>query len=139
MAAKAHNTIGTVLKFGTSANSLTELCKIKTFPQLNGEREQIETTDLTDEAQTFVPGVQSVESMTFSANFTVASYNSLKTNALKDGFFELDFGGNAGAKATWEGQYDVYVNEGEVNGLIEQTIVVYPSTVVTIAESSATT
>ena len=54
MPAKAHNTIGTVLKFGTSANSLTELCKIKTTPQLNGEREQIESTDLTDSAQTFV-------------------------------------------------------------------------------------
>jgi hypothetical protein len=54
MSAKAHNTIGTVLKFGTSANSLTELCKIKTTPQLNGEREQIESTDLTDSAQTFV-------------------------------------------------------------------------------------
>lgn len=133
MAAKAHNTIGTILKFGTAASALTELCKIKTFPQLNGEREQIETTDLCDEAQTFVPGVQSVESMTFSANFTIASYTSLKTNALKDGFFELTFGGNAGAKATWEGQYDVYVNEGEVNGLVEMTIVVYPSTVVTIA------
>lgn len=139
MSAKAHNTIGTVLKFGTSANSLTELCKIKTFPQLNGEREQIETTDLCDEAQTFVPGVQSVESMTFSANFTIATYNALKANALTDGYFELDFGGNAGAKATWEGQYDVYVNEGEVNGLIEQTIVVYPSTVVTIAAASTST
>lgn len=54
MAAKAYNTIGTTLKFGTTASSLTELCKIKTFPQLNGEREQIESTDLTDEAQTFV-------------------------------------------------------------------------------------
>ena len=132
MATKAHNTIGTTLKFGTTANQLTEMCKIKTFPQLNGEREQIESTDLTDTSQTFVPGVQSVESMQFTANFTVASYTSLKANALTDGFFELDFA-SAGAKATWEGQYDVYVNEGEVNGLIEQTIVVYPSTVVTIA------
>ena len=136
MAAKAHNTIGTVLKFGTQANSLTELCKIKTFPQLNGEREQIETTDLTDEAQTFVPGVQSVESMQFTANFTLAAYTSLKANAMTDGFFELDFGGDAGAKATWEGQYDVYVNEGEVNGLIEMTLVCYPSTEVTIAAAS---
>ena len=63
MSAKAHNTIGTILKFGTSANSLAELCKIKSTPQLNGEREQIESTDLTDTSQTFVPGVQSVESM----------------------------------------------------------------------------
>lgn len=139
MSAKAHNTIGTILKFGTTANSLSELCKIKTYPQLNGEREQIESTDLTDTAQTFVPGVQSVENMQFTANFTTTAYTSLKTNALTDGYFELDFGGNAGAKATWEGQYDVYVNEGEVNGLIEMTITVYPSTVVTIAATAATT
>ena len=133
MSEKAHNTIGTILKFGTAAGSLTELCKIKTFPQLNGEREQIESTDLTDQAQTFVPGVQSVESMQFTCNFTLTAYTSLKTNALTQGYFELDFGGDAGAKATWEGQYDVYVNEGEVNGLIEMTLVCYPSTEVTIA------
>ena len=132
MPAKAHNTIGTTLKFGTSANSLTELCKIKTTPQLNGEREQIESTDLTDSAQTFVPGVQSVENMQFTANFTLEAYTSLKTNAMTQGFFELDFT-SAGAKATWEGKYDVYVNETEVNGLIEMTISVYPSTEVTIA------
>lgn len=137
MSAKAHNNIGTILKFGTTANSLAELCKIKSYPQLNGEREQIESTDLTDTAQTFVPGVQSVESMQFSANFTMAAYTSLKTNALTDGFFELDFA-SAGAKATWEGQYDVYLNEGEVNGLVEMTVVVYPSTVVTIAALSTT-
>lgn len=137
MSAKAHNTIGTILKFGTTANSLTELCKIKTTPQLNGEREQIESTDLTDTAQTFVPGVQSVENMQFTANFTLAAYQSLKNNALTDGFFEIDFV-SAGAKATWEGQYDVYVNETEVNGLIEMTITVYPSTVVTIAAVATT-
>lgn len=137
MSAKAHNNIGTILKFGTSANSLAELCKIKSYPQLNGEREQIESTDLTDTSQTFVPGVQSVESMQFNANFTLATYQSLKTNALTDGFFELDFA-SAGAKATWEGQYDVYVQEGEVNGLVEMTIVVYPSTVVTIAALATT-
>ena len=138
MSAKAHNNIGTILKFGTSANSLSELCKIKSYPRLNGEREQIETTDLTDTSQTFVPGVQSVESMQFNANFTLTTYQSLKTNALTDGFFELDFA-SAGAKATWEGQYDVYVQEGEVNGLVEMTIVVYPSTVVTIAALTTST
>ena len=138
MAAKAISTIGTILKFGTVSGTLTELCKIKTFPQLGGEREQIESTDLTDTAQTFVPGVQSVESMTFTANFLQTTYASLKTNALKDGYFELDFG-PTGGKATWEGQYDVYVNSGEVNGLVEMTIVVYPSTVVTIAAGGSST
>lgn len=54
MSTKAISTIGTILKFGTSAGSLTQLCKIKSFPQLGGEREQIEITDLEDEMQTFV-------------------------------------------------------------------------------------
>jgi len=54
MAAKAISNIGTILKFGTALGSMTELCKIKSYPQLGGEREQIETTDLTDTAQTFV-------------------------------------------------------------------------------------
>ena len=84
------------------------------------------------------PGVQSVESMQFTCNFTLDAYTSLKTKALTDGFFELDFA-SAGAKATWEGQYDVYVSEGEVNGLIEMVLVCYPSTEVTIAELTVTT
>lgn len=138
MAAKAISTIGTVLKFGTAASSLSELCKIKTFPQLGGEREQIEITDLTDDVQCFIPGVMSVESMTFTANFLVSTFTTLKTNALTDGYFELDFGATGG-KATWQGQYDVYVNEGEVNGAVEMTIVVYPSTKVTIAAGGTST
>lgn len=84
------------------------------------------------------PGVQSVESMQFTCNFTLSAYTSLKTNALTDGFFELDFA-SAGAKATWEGQYDVYVSEGEVNGLIEMVLVCYPSTEVTIAALTTST
>ena len=75
--------------------------------------------------------------MQFTANFTLAAYTSLKANALTDGFFEIDFV-SASAKATWEGQYDVYVNDTEVNGLIEMTITVYPSTVVTIAATATT-
>lgn len=135
---KATTTIGTILKFGTAQNSLTELCKIKTFPQLGGEREQIESTDLTDDFQTFEPGVQSVDSMTFTCNFVVADYLTVKSNAMKDGYFELDFGATGG-KATWQGKYDVFVNEGEVNGLIEYSLVCYPSSGITIAAGGSST
>ena len=135
MAAKAINTIGTVLKFGTQQTSLTQLCKIKTFPQLGGEREQIEITDMEDEMQTFIPGVQSVSTMEFRANYMLATYTSLKTNAMTDGYFELDFGGSQG-KATWQGQYDVYVDAGEVNGAVEMVLTVYPSTEITISAAS---
>lgn len=135
---KATTTIGTILKFGTSANSLSELAKIKSFPQLGGEREQIESTDLTDDFATYEPGVQQTENMTFTCNFVVADYLAVKANAMKDGFFELDFGATGG-KATWEGKYDCYVNEGEVNGLVEYSLVVYPSTGITIAAGGTST
>ena len=135
---KATTTIGTILKFGTTQGSLTELCKIKSFPQLGGEREQIESTDLTDDFQTFEPGVQSVDRMTFTCNFVVANYLTVKSNAMKDGYFELDFGATGG-KATWQGKYDVFVNEGEVNGLIEYSLVCYPSSGITIAAGGSST
>lgn len=82
------------------------------------------------------PGVQSVDSMTFTANYMLATYTSLKTNAKTAGYFELDFGSEQG-KATWEGEYDVYVNEGGVNDPVEMTIVVFPSTPITIAAASS--
>lgn len=137
MATKAISTINTILKFGTSAGSLTQLCKIKSFPQLGGEREQIEVTDLEDEMQTFVPGVQSASEMNFTANYLLATYQSLKTNAMTPGYFELDFGGSQG-KATWEGQYDVYINEGGVNDPVEMTISIYPSSKIEISAATST-
>lgn len=35
---KAYSTINTVLKFGTEASSLTQLCKIKSYPDLGGRK-----------------------------------------------------------------------------------------------------
>jgi len=135
---KATTTIGTILKFGTSASSLSELAKIKSFPQLGGEREQIESTDLTDSMATYEPGVQQVETMSFTCNFVVADYLTVKAKAMTEGYFELDFGATGG-KATWQGKFDVYVNEGEVNSLVEYTIVCYPSTAITIAAGGSST
>ena len=130
--AKAYSTINTVLKFGTAASSLTQLCKIKSYPDLGGAPDTIETTDLEDTAQTFVAGVQSVDQMEFTANFTPEAYTALKTNEGTDGYFELDFGQNGSeGKFTWQGSYSAYVNGGDVNAVRECTIVVTPSTAIT--------
>ena len=134
--AKAYSTINTVLKFGTTANALTQLCKIKSYPDLGGAPDTIETTDLEDTAQTFVAGVQSIDQMEFTANFTPNAFTSLKANEGKDGYFELDFGQNGSeGKFTWQGSYSAYVNGGDVNAVRECTIVVTPSTAITYAAS----
>lgn len=126
--AKAVSTIGTILKFGEAAASLSQLCKIKGYPALGGEPEQIETTDLEDKQQTYVPGVQSMDSMQFTANYTKESYAAVKAKEGTPGYYQLEFG-DAGKDGifSWQGQHFVFVNEGEVNGVREMTITVSPS------------
>lgn len=136
--AGGRSTINTVLKSGTTASALTQLCRIKSYPQLGGEPEQIETTDLEDTSQTFVPGVQAVESMAFTANYTKEAYEKVKAEEGKENIYELNFGAEGVDGAfSWKGQHTVFVNEGEVNGVREITISVTPSTEIK-AEKAAT-
>lgn len=131
-AAKAYSTINTVLKYGASAQALTQLCKIKAYPDLGGAPEQIETTDLEDTTQTFVEGVQSLDSMEFTANYTPEGYEAVAASAGTQGFYELDFGAS-GAQGIfeWQGTHSVRVSGGDVNAVREMVITCTPSTKIT--------
>ena len=136
--AKATSTINTVLEVSEDNSTWNKLCKIKSYPALGGSPEQIETTDLEDEVQTFIPGVQSMNAMEFKANYTLASYTAVKDKAMKNLHYRLKMGENGkDGVATWQGQHSVYINEGEVNGVREMTISVSPSTKIGIAEATA--
>lgn len=127
--AGGRSTINTVLKSGTTTSGLTKLCKIKTYPQLGGSPEKIETTDLEDIMQTFVEGVQSVDDMQFTVNYEKETYESVKARIKTDKYFQLEFGesGRDGI-FSWMGSVSQFVNGGEVNGLREATLVCTPST-----------
>lgn len=135
--AKAVSTIGTVLKYGTSADSLTKLCKIKSYPDLGGAPDQIESTDLEDTSQTFVPGVQSQDAMEFTANYNLEDFTKLKTTEGQEGYYQLEFG-NDGADGvfSWQGQHYAYVNGGDVNAVREMTISITASTSIAIGEAA---
>lgn len=125
------STINTVLKAGSTAGSLTQLCKIKSYPQLGGAPENLETTDLEDTAQTFCPGVQSVDTMEFGANYTKTAYAAVKALEGDKLYYSLEMGeGGEDGVFTWEGTHSVYVNSGDVNAVREMTIVCTPSTVI---------
>lgn len=131
---KAVSTIGTVLEVSEDGTVWEKLCKIKSYPALGGAPEQLETTDLEDETQTFVLGVQSVDSMDFTANYTLEAYTAVNAKAKKALKYRLEMGENGvDGVASWDGEHSVYVNEGEVNGIREMTISVSPSTKITIA------
>ena len=135
MPAKAYSTINTVLKAGTG-NSLTQLCKIKSYPDLGGAPDTLETTDLEDTMQTFVPGVQSLDQMEFTANYTPETFATVQASANTEQNYQLEMG-DSGAQGifTWTGQHSVYVNGGDVNAVREMTIVVTPSSAITKATS----
>lgn len=134
---KAVSTIGTILEISEDGTAWSKLCKIKSYPQLGGAPDQLETTDMEDGSQTFIPGVQSVDAMEFTANYTLAAYTAVKAKegtALK---YRLKMGTNgADGVATWDGQHSVYINEGAVNAVREMTISVSPSTKISVGEAS---
>lgn len=138
MAEKAVSTINTILEISEDGKVWEKLCPIKNYPKLGGAPNQLETTDLEDESQTFINGVQSMDSMEFKANYLLEPF---KTVLAKSGIplhYRLSMGkdGKDGV-ATWEGEHAVYVNEGEVNGVREMTINVSPSTKISIGDKTA--
>ena len=126
------STIGTILKAGATTSNLAKLCKIKTYPQLGGAPENLETTDLEDTSQTFCQGVQSVDNMEFTANYSLTDYTTIKSSANTSQYYQIEFGeSGADGKFQWQGTHDVYINSGDVNAVREMTIVCIPSTEVT--------
>lgn len=121
----AISTFGVSLKYGETTPQTAVV--IKDFPSLLGKRSSLETTSLSDDAQTFIPGIrQQSESFDFVANYDPAVYSTL--NGLDgDQSWSLTFSDGSGY--TWKGGVSVSVNEGAVDAVLEMTISVTPSTV----------
>ena len=47
-----------------------KLIDIKEFPDLGGDPEMLETTTLSDNMQTYIAGIQSLDALSFTANYT---------------------------------------------------------------------
>lgn len=123
----AISTYGVTLKYGSS--SATTEIEIKDFPQILGTRSALETTTLSSDAQTFIPGIrQQSESFDFTANFDASVMSTLNalTAAQK---CELAF--SDGSKFEWDGWISATVNEGSVDSVIEMTISITPTSVPT--------
>ena len=111
----------------TTLTIADKVYKIKDFPEILGQRSALETTDLSSDAQTFIPGIRQMsESFPFLANYDATDYATL--NALSgDQECKLTFGDGSGF--TWSGGVSASINEGSVDAVLEMTISVTPSTV----------
>ena len=112
-------------------NTWTKLVDIKEFPDLGGDPEMLETTTLSDKMQTYIAGIQSMDGLSFTANYTLADYKTLKAKEGTEADYAVWFGGTeSGGSVTPTGS--VYPTGGGVNEVVGMNITIAPTTVITL-------
>ena len=129
-----------------NASSWEKLIDIKSYPDLGGSPELLETTTLSDSMTTNILGVQSLDALEFECNYTLADYTKLKEMEGTDKEFAVWLGGTeAGGTVTptgsdgkfeFGGQLSVYVNGGGVNEVRNMTVSIAASTPITLGEDA---
>ncbi len=132
-----------LMKKGTG-DTYEKLIDIKDFPDLGGAPEMLETTTLSDKMQTYIPGIQSLDALEFTANYTKTDYATLKALEGKEESFAVWFGGTddgsvltptgTDGKFEFKGQLSAFPVGGGVNEVVEMTVTIAPSTPITVAE-----
>ena len=123
-----------------------KLIDIKSYPDLGGAPELLETTTLSDSMTTNIMGIQSLDALEFECNYTLADYTKLKEMEGTDKEFAVWLGGTeAGGTVTptgsdgkfeFAGQLSVYVNGGGVNEVRGMTVNIAASTPITLGEEA---
>lgn len=114
------------LKWGAAEESLTKKVDIKDFPDLIGDPNLLETTTLSDASQTYIPGIKSVDLLTFTFNLDKESGAAVKEDEGKTLFYELSL--SDGTSFTWKGSHTLGVPGKGVDEVLEGTINIAPST-----------
>lgn len=120
-----------------------KLVDIKEFPDLGGEPEMLETTTLSDNMQTYIAGIQSLDGLAFTANYDMEDFQTLKALEGKENDYAVWFGGTGDAgsltpdgsngKFSFKGQLSVFPVGGGVNEVVDMSITIAPSTPITFA------
>ena len=124
------------------SSTYEKLVDIKSFPDLGGAPELLETTTLSDNMTTNILGIQSLDALEFECNYTKEDYTKLKALEGQEQDFAVWLGGteSAGAvtptgsdgKFEFKGQLSVFVNGGGVNEVVNMTVSIAASTPITM-------
>lgn len=126
--------ISLMYKEGTGS-TYSKLVDIKDFPDLGGAPEMLETTTLSDNMQTYIPGIQTLDALEFTANYTKADFTKIKALEGKDTDFAVYFGTDgADGKFLFKGRVSAFPVGGGVNEVVNMTITIAPSTPITMGE-----
>lgn len=121
--------------YNTKLTIGTKTYDIKDFPSILGQRSALETTTLSDDAQTFIQGIrQQSDSFPFLANYDATVYDEI--NKLS-GEQECKLTFSDGSGYTWQGYVSASINKGSVDSVLEMTINVTPASVPVWVKTSA--
>lgn len=130
-----------------AAEAWAKLIDIKEFPDLGGEPEMLETTTLSDNMQTYIPGIQSLDGLSFTANYDLTEFKKLKALEGKQEQYAVWFGGTGDppnvtptgekGKFSFTGELSVYPVGGGVNEVVDMNITIAPSTPIRFEDDAA--
>ena len=128
------------------SSTYEKLIDIKSFPDLGGSPELLETTTLSDGMTTNIMGIQSLEALEFECNYTMEDYTKLKAMEGTVTDFAVWLGGSVSGgtvtptgsdgKFEFKGQLSVYVNGGGVNEVVSMTVSIAASTPITMGSAT---
>lgn len=129
---------------GSSESAYSKLIDIKEFPDLGGDPEMLETTTLSDKMQTYIAGIQSLDGLSFTANYDLTNFKALKELEGKNEKYAVWFGGTesggtltptgSDGKFSFDGQLTAYPTGGGVNEVVDIGITIAPSTPIQLEE-----
>lgn len=144
----AISTYKVYLMYKASASAdYTKLVDIKSFPDLGGAPKMLETTTLSDPMQTFIAGIQTMDTsgFQFTANYTKTDYTTLKALEGAEHDFAIWFGATTASnvdtptgsdgKFQFGGMLTAWPNGGGVNEVVNMTISIAPSTKITFVNT----
>lgn len=113
----AISTINTYLLDGGATTGVqtftTALVDIKDFPDLEGEREEIDVTTLSDASRKFIDGVKNNASWVFTCNYTKATYEALDALDGTEKYYGVFLGSLSGSNPT--GSDGMFVTKGKLS------------------------
>ena len=120
--------------YNSTSSDYARLCNVKDIPDLGGSPEALETTTLSNSQNTYTPGLQTFDQLTFTANYVLANFQNVQgvcdnTTTYSFAVF-LGPSGDDG-KFYFDAIGNVFKSGVGVNEVQEMTITLSPATDIT--------
>ncbi|MGM0214969.1 phage tail tube protein [Enterococcus sp. AZ109] len=114
---------GTKLGYKAGGGSTyTDVKGLQSTPEVGGDPEQVEVTDLSDSKKRYVSGLQDVDTLEFGVLYDSAVFGALETLQSNDTSVDWELAFPDGSKFTFKGKPTVKMGGAEVNGALAFTL-----------------